>query len=201
MRINKLFGSLLLGVIFFGLAATSASAAGITGTKKVSVRWTGIKEAESYNIYYKEKYESGFTHAVRDLSKDSREYTIGYLKNSVKYVYKLCAIKGDKTEFWCSQTMTLGKGVTAEKTIINKTISSSARQSTVSWVPNEKAEHYYVFYKKVGEKKWTHSVIGLDHSSTSYTIKYLDNVAYQYQLVAVDGNYKPIAWSQVKMLR
>jgi fibronectin type 3 domain-containing protein len=214
MRINKLFGSLLLGVVFFGLTTTAAEAAEITGYRSATVRWSGVVDAESYNIYYKEKYEASYSHSVRDLAKDSREYTIGYLKNQGTYVYKLCAVKGDKTESWCSQTMVLGKGTVvaaahvaaptvttaAAATVVEPKVVTGHDQSTVVWAFNDKAEHFYIFYRKLGEANWTHSVFGLNYGSTQYTIRYLDRVAYEYQVVALDGNYKPIEWSAIGRL-
>ena len=207
--LTKLYSVFIALVVLALYSAGLVNAAEVTGHKSATLRWNGVTGAESYNIYYKEKTDASFVHAVRDLNKDSRQYTIGYLKSKGVYEYKICAVKGDKTEFWCSNTFALGKTTLAKtseakKEVVNvpsKNVITGYAKATVKWSENEKAEHYYIYYRKVGEANWTHSVIGLDHNSKQYTINYLDKAAYEYQLVAVDGNYKPIAWSAVMRLK
>ena len=200
-KISLSLGLILAAGIFL---AVPSYAAEITGTRKATVKWNGIKEAESYNIYYKEAKETSFVHAVRDLSKDSRSLTINYLKNKGSYVYRLCAVDNKKVEFSCTgirnlvgTTIANSSVIVTEKTIVQAPVVTGSRQATVSWEGNEKAEHFYILYRKSNESVWTHSVFNLDHNSRSFTIKYLDNVDYEYQIVALDGDYKPIGYSQI----
>ena len=225
-KVSKVTLSLGLAVAACFTLTQSAQAAEITGTRRATINWFGVQNAESYNIYYKEVGEAGYSNAVRDLSRDSRSITVNYLKNKGSYVYNLCAVDGNKVEFWCTGARKLVGAVSAKHLAVAPvttnnanlvTISPSAgavvvgnnvtvvnknyRQATVTWMKNPTAEHYYIYYKKVGDTTWTHSVYGMNADATNYTINYLDNAKYEYVVVALDGNYKPIAESAVYSLK
>lgn len=226
-KVSKVSLSLGLALATCLTLANSANAAEITGTKSATINWSGVLNAESYNIYYKEAGDMGYVHSVRDLSKDSRNYTIGYLKNKGNYIYNLCAVNGSKVEFWCSGDRRLSGKVVAAKKLVAKapvavvsttaqvvvpvgaavgggevvTVAKNYRQATVSWMTNPNAQHYYIYYKKASDTTWAYSVFGMNADATNYTINYLDPVKYEYKVVALDGAYKPIAESAVYALR
>ena len=225
-KVSKVSLSLGLALATCLTLVNTANAAEITGTKRATVNWSGVLNAESYNIYYKEVSDMGYVHSVRDLSKDSRSYTIEYLKNNGNYIYKLCAVNGSKVEFWCSGDRRLfGKVATVRRVVATTpvvvsttsqvvvpvgvavgggelvTVSKNYRQATVTWMTNPNAQHYYIYYKKASDATWTHSVFGMNADATNYTINYLDFVKYEYKVVALDGAFKPIAESAVYVLR
>jgi hypothetical protein len=221
-KVTKTSLSLGLAIAACLTFSQSAQAAEITGTRRATINWFGVQNAESYNIYYKEVGEAGYSSAVRDLSKDSRSITINYLKNKGSYVYNLCAVDGNKVEFWCTGARKLVGSVSAKQlapsTIAVKTVKpvaavggsdiavtqravTSYHQATVTWMKNQDAQHYYIYYKKVSDATWTHSVFGMNADATNYTINYLDPVKYEYKVVALDGAYKPIAESVVYALK
>src|SRR5579859_1717217 len=71
-----------------------------------TISWPLIPGAVGYNIYYGQKSDLQFSHAVRDIPATAASYTIQYLKKGVNYEYRVSAIgldkQGNKTETWFS---------------------------------------------------------------------------------------------------
>lgn len=70
---------------------------------QATVYWVQNDAASSYNIYYKQKNESTFTNAVRQVPAGLTSYTISYLKKGVKYEYQVSAADLNGREFSWSE--------------------------------------------------------------------------------------------------
>lgn len=87
---------MLLAVVGTLLLASPASAAYFP---KGEASWKSIPGAVQYNLYYKEKGDKIYTHAVGGLPSTLTSYTIRSLKNYVKYVYNVASVNSSGVEF------------------------------------------------------------------------------------------------------
>src|SRR5207244_1167956 len=60
----------------------------------------------SYNIYYREKSDKNYTHAVRKIPTTVAKYTISYLKKSKEYQYIISGLNASGKEIWWSEPKT-----------------------------------------------------------------------------------------------
>lgn len=74
---------------------------------QTTVNLPDIKNAVSYNIYYKKSSESDFTNAVRDIPAGTKSYTISYLRKGIDYQYKIAAVNKNGSEFLFSDSAPL----------------------------------------------------------------------------------------------
>ncbi len=195
------FGLMVVGTLLF-LANASASLA-----REAKVNWAGVVGAEKYYVYYGEgnwkKEGVKFIHAVRDLGKESRNVTIGALKNNASYYYQIAAVDGNGKEFWWSGVRTLGAktyvaAVMPKGTSIATVTPANYNKATLSWNKVEGAESYNVYFKKVGAEKYTHAAADIKELST--LVRFLEKGAYVYQVSAVNSSKVEFRWSQVGRL-
>lgn len=96
---------LLAGFVYFTDIGRQ-SVAGIQITNglfaQTTVTLPQVDGVVSYNVYYKEKNESTYKNAVRDIPSYVSEYKISYLTKGSEYVYKVAAVDAMGAEFWFS---------------------------------------------------------------------------------------------------
>ena len=66
---------------------------------QATLKWRTVDEASSYNIYFKETGQSGFTHAISNLPGNATSYTVTFLKKGRGYWYAITAVNSDGKEF------------------------------------------------------------------------------------------------------
>lgn len=167
--------------------------------RQVRVGWTPVTGADHYNIYYRETTETKYDHAVRDLPASMTEYTIAGLRTNVGYIYNLAAVDNKGVEFAWSGERRLAPGAT--RVYGSQTYGPQRyNKATISWDGVAGAEYYYIYYRKVGENRWTHAVRDLRYDARTVTIARLDKVGYEYQVVAVRNDKTEFWWSEVRRM-
>lgn len=75
-------------------------------------------------------------------------------------------------------------------------------QGTAKWDAVPGAAYYHILYRETGESVYTHSVVRLPSTSSSYLIQYLKpGVRYWYNVVAMNASDKELKWGGLKKLR
>jgi len=115
-RVVLITTSLALFIFVFALVKSQPLTQAVAGVSiarglfaQTTVALPNITGAASYNIYYRQKSETAFTNAVRNLSTTVTSYTISYLKKNTTYVYKISAVSPSGREFWWSDEKPLTK--------------------------------------------------------------------------------------------
>lgn len=75
-------------------------------------------------------------------------------------------------------------------------------QGTARWNQMSDVAGYHIYYREAGETSYTHSVVSLPSTTTSYLIRYLKpGVRYWYNVIGVDGGGNELRWSGLYKLR
>jgi parallel beta-helix repeat protein len=151
---------------------TSASSA----DAQVTVSWTAVTEAESYNVYRSDSQTGTYT-------KVGASTTTSYVDTVVRagtYYYKVGAVNADGFESAPSASTTVT--VAGPSTPTNVTASAAGNKVTVSWTAVDGAKSYNVY--RSDSQTGTYTKIG-----ASTTASYVDTVAatgtYYYKASAV----------------
>lgn len=185
------------------LVLVLTKAKGVEAASNAKIVWSPVENAHHYNIYYGEVDSGKYEHAVADLPANMTAYTIGGLKKNVRYVYEIKAAREDGAEFWTSgqrRLLSLSKVYGYVKPEKIATVRQY-NQAIVNWNGVSGAEFYHIYYKKVGESVWTHTVRDLKSDSRRVTISYLDKVPYEYQVVAVRGDKAEFRWGPITRMK
>jgi hypothetical protein len=70
---------------------------------QTTITLPSVPNAVSYNIYYGQAGEQGFTNAVRNIPSTIHSYTISDLKKGVSYTYRYAAVDKSGKEFLFSE--------------------------------------------------------------------------------------------------
>lgn len=113
-RILIITTCLVLAVIGINLIDKSSLGRAVAGTSIMrgmfvqgTVSMPTLKEANTYNIYYKEAGAKEFINAARGISPNTTTYTISYLKKNVNYQYRFAAVDGSGREILFSEILPL----------------------------------------------------------------------------------------------
>ena len=133
----------------------------VTNTAKgVTIKWSKVKNAENYRVYYK---TTGGWKKIADTTNTS--YTWTKAQSGMKYTFTVKCMSADgKTA--TSEYDKTGKSITYFATPKLSSVTNAATGITIKWGKVTGAAQYRVYYKTTGSwKKLT------DTKSTSYTWK------------------------------
>lgn len=82
------------------------------------------------------------------------------------------------------------------------TATEKFREAVASWKPVSDAKCYNIYYKRVKQTKFEHSVRCVPNNLTSYTIGGLkQGRSYEYTVAAVSNSNSEYSWTQAAPLR
>ena len=93
------------GIVTQSVAGLSI-ARGMFDQQTIDLPQVHAADVVAYNVYYKEKTEMSYTHAVRKIPTTAKQYTISYLKKNKEYQYIISGLNASGKETWWSDTKT-----------------------------------------------------------------------------------------------
>lgn len=152
-------------------------------TSKITLKWSKVKNASGYRVYYVNKDKSKTFSAYKDTGKN--KITFKSLSNTTPYYFKIAAYvnKGGKKYFG---KYTLLKTSTQPAKVKNLKEESTSTKIKLTWSKNKKATGYKIYRAKLnGKGGYTKIKVIKGRSKTSFTDKTVKKgVAYRYKVRA-----------------
>lgn len=148
------------------------------GANGVVVKWTGVKEADKYNLY--RKTDNTGWKKVTTTTKTS--YADKSLSNGVKYQYTVRAVDNNvMSQYYAGKTVVSLNAPTLS-------VSNSVGAVTVKWSKVQNADGYYV-YRMNEKNSWTKIATVKNGDTLSFSDKnVVSGKTYKYTVRAYDGS-------------
>lgn len=164
-----------------------------SGSGKVKLTWTSVKNAQGYYLFRKDADSS--YEQIAKLSADKTSYTNSQLEIGKSYSYYILPY----AEGYTSEASPAVSIKTILKAPRNLALKNTTGRVTVSWTKSDRAVKYRIYRK---EKGGNYSLIAVTGNVASYTDRSpVKGKTYYYRIKAVAQNAKTSAYSATKQIK
>lgn len=152
----------------------------INSVDKPVVKWSKIKDAESYNLYRK---AAGGSWKLIKSEITTNSYTDKSAGKGIKYYYKVSSVNSvDDINYESETSSSISVAIKLSKPTISSAKSIAKKKNKITWKAVSKASGYKVYRRLYGTTKWTLMKDTTNLSYTDTSAKY--GKKYQYRVRA-----------------